>query len=390
MRLILFVITTQENMGDLALCQEWIGDLTREEYRFAFILSANLAQFVDPADTCFLFDPRVDVGDAIADAASRFRPDAIILASNSFWNMRNQRGAKFGHFPPQLYTLGIPLLSFDPFEMHFRTKVPHSDKSFEFPAIPPGVWALRYMSRSSSDPYARHFCTRQVFAAARTESRDKILRRFGADPGKKTVVFPVSENRLRSIMKSFHLYYLHLARLFSFEEFANVQFLVVSPTPVPGLRHASNVIHVPHIPFHEFLSLVAAADVYLSDSLISCMVNGFHLAVPVMLLVNTEKSSSLARGTFLDECFFPYKVFPYGFTEVCDQLVEKFEIQGCFVEAEILNEQECRTKLGELLFNSASYAQVSRRCQAWKNSRLALPAPRQVFEEILEISRQSR
>ena len=127
MRRILFVVTTQQNMGDLALCQEWIGDLGREAYRFGFVLASGLTQFVDPADTCFVFRPWIDAGETILQVAAAFRPDAVILASNAFWGLRNQRGARFGQFPEQLYHLGLPLLSFDPFEIGFKTRVPHGD-----------------------------------------------------------------------------------------------------------------------------------------------------------------------------------------------------------------------------------------------------------------------
>jgi hypothetical protein len=40
MRRLMFVVTTEENMGDLALCQEWIGDLGRSHHRFAFVIAA--------------------------------------------------------------------------------------------------------------------------------------------------------------------------------------------------------------------------------------------------------------------------------------------------------------------------------------------------------------
>ena len=48
-------------MGDLALCQEWIRDLKREECRFAFAVSSNLTKFIDKTDTCFQFQPWIDV-----------------------------------------------------------------------------------------------------------------------------------------------------------------------------------------------------------------------------------------------------------------------------------------------------------------------------------------
>ena len=134
-------------MGDLALCQEWIGDLGREECRFAFAVSSNLTKFIDKADTCFEFQPWIDVGDTFLLAAAIFRPDAVILASNSFWGMKNQCGAQCGQFPEQLYRLGVPLLSFDSFEMGFSTRVPHANQSIRVRACPSrGVEHARYVA----------------------------------------------------------------------------------------------------------------------------------------------------------------------------------------------------------------------------------------------------
>jgi hypothetical protein len=305
------------------------------------------------------------------------------MASNSFWSMRYQRGATFGRFPEQLFGLGVPLLSFDPFEMAVRTRVPITGAEFEFPAVPPSVWRLRYMSRASSEFNARHFCTRNVFSRARLQPRDQVLCKWGADPRKPTVIFPVSENRFKSILDSYRHYYLHLARLFSLPRFADVQFIVVSPGAIPGLRHAANVVHVPLVPFDEFLALVAASDLYLSDSLMSCMVNAFHLAVPVVLLVNSEASEPLAPGTFLHNRFFPYKLFPLGFSDVYEKLVARFEIEGCFREAEVLDTNDFQQTLEQMLFDADAYRAVRERCSAWKRARLSLPAPTAILDEIL-------
>ena len=113
-------------------------------------------------------------------------------------------------------------------------------------------------------------------------------------------------------MKSFPLYYLHLARLSAFTEFEEVQFLVISPRPIPGLLHALNIVHLPHVPFSNFLEIVAASDVYLSDSLISCMVNGFHMGVPVMLLSNRTGAWGSLRVRFSMGSFFRTRSFPIG------------------------------------------------------------------------------
>jgi hypothetical protein len=384
MRRVMFVVTTQANMGDLALCQEWINDLGRIDFRFAFVLAPNLNRFIDPQDERFFFQPTVDVGATIAAAAANFRPDAVIVASNSFWNIPNQRGAAFGRFPDDLYGLGVPLLSFDPLELGFRIGVPFTKYAVEFPAIPPTVWRLRYMSRSSIEPNARHFCTRQVFEQARARPREEILKRWGGDPAKRTVIFPFSSDRFRSITDSYPLYYHHLGRLFSHQRLTEVQFMVVTPHPAPGLQQARNVVHVPHVPFPDFLGLIAASDVYLSDSVISCMFYAHHLTVPAMLLMNSAKSAPLAPGSFFGNRFFPYKVFPIGFMEVCDELIDRWEISGCFIESEVLDIEESAGNLDSLLSDTELSRQVRERTRAWRQARLSLPRPRQTLEEILE------
>lgn len=384
---VLFVVTTEENMGDLALCEEWMGDLG-EDSRFGFVLCENLAQYVSDRHDCYRFDKDVDVADTIHRAVRDFAPDAVIFASNSFWNIRSQKGAVFGRFPLEAIADGIPVLSFDPFEGGFRTRLGLSEKSVDFPSIPKEVWRLRYMSRASDDdPMARHFCTRAPYERARATSRARVLEAHGADPSKKTVVFPVSLNRLNSILAAYPRYYMHLARLFGMGDLRDVQFLVIRPRPIPGLGHAPNVIDIPLVRFETFLEIVAASDVYLTDSLISCMVTAIHLAVPTVLLSNSGRRTDLESGSFLDGNSFPYKVFPYGFTDICESLVERFEIRGCFEEVEVLDARAFASTMSGLLFDEEIRDAAVARCRSWKESRLALPSPRQTLESILHEAR---
>jgi hypothetical protein len=383
LRRLLFVVTTRENMGDLALCEEWIGDLGREEFRFAFVLAPELTRFIDPADAQFWFFPEHDVGDTIAEAAKQFRPDAVVLATNSFWTIPGQRGAVFGRYPEQLFRLGVPILSFDPFETGFRATVVPVNITIEFPAVPPHVWSLRFVSRDSAAPNARHFSTRGLVARARDLPRADVLRAQGADPRKRTVVFPVSRNRYAAICESFPEYYEHLARIFAHPAVREAQFVVVSPEAISDLDRLPNVVHVEHLPFNDFMRLVGASDLYLTDSLISSMISGLQLGVPVLLLVATLASASRARGTFLERGFFPYKVFPYGFTEICDALAERFELRGCVREAEVLDVDACAAEVARLLFDTPERHTVLASCAAWNSARAALPSPRQAFEDIL-------
>jgi hypothetical protein len=383
MRKLLFVITTDENMGDLALCQEWIADLGRADFDFGYVLCQRMAPFIDPTDVQFFFDPDVHVAETILAAARVFRPDAIIFASNAFWNIRGQKGASFGVFPLKVHQAGVPLLSFDPFEIEFETRVRQTGARIRFAAVPPSVWALRYMSQSSAEPNARHFCTRSIFAGAREAKRDQVLARWGADPAKRTVVFAVSENRYAFIRRYYPEYYRHLARLFASPAAEGVQFAMISPRPIPELARSPRALSLPLIPFQDFLELIAASDLYLADSLISCIVNAFHLAVPAMLLANTEKSRALSQGSFLRDSFFPYKIFPYGFTEVCDAIEVRFGIAGCYEQVEVLDRVDFGRRLRRVLFDPEVNRDMTGRCVRWKTERLTLPTPRATVDAIL-------
>jgi Family of unknown function (DUF6365) len=382
-RKLLFVVTTSSNMGDLALCQGWIRDIGREDFRYGFVLDARLAPFLDERDERFFFAPRVHVKEAILAAADRFAADAIVFASNSFWNLPGQAGARFGSFPLAAGDTPVPLLSFDPFELGFEMRLPGSDEAKTFAPVPEWVWALRYMSRVPDAPNARHFCASRIFDVARRRRRSETLARWGGDPAKKTVVFPVSKNRFDYIREHYPGYYPHLATLFARRPWDRTQLFVLSPSPIEEFAALVHVVHVPPVPYEEFLALVGAADLYLTDSLISCIVDAFHLATPALLLANSEKGQGLQRGSFLDGRFFPYRVFPYGMSEICETLERRFEIAGCFEVAEVLNAAEIGGKLETLLYDADTRERTAARCRRWRRDRQALPAPREIVESLL-------
>ena len=380
---ILFVVTSCANMGDLALCQEWIADIGRDDYRFGFVLSPELVPFLDPCDQRFCFDPEVHVRETILAAADELEADALVFASNAFWNLPGQAGARFGSFALEARDARVPLLSFDPFEVGFDLRLPGSDEAKTFAPVPEWVWALRYMSRRPDSPNACHFRADRVFESARRQCRAETLARRGADPRKKTIFFPVSKNRFEYIREHYPGYYPHLAGLFSRRPWDAAQLLVLSPEPIAELAGLDHVIHVPPVRYEEFLALVGAADLYLTDSLISCIVDAFHLAKPALLLTNSERSSGRQRGSFLEDRFFPYRVFPYGMTEICAALESRFEIAGCFEAAEVLDPDEVGAKLEALLHDDGTRGRTERRCRRWRRDRMSLPTPREIVENVL-------
>ncbi len=371
-------------MGDLALCREWIADLGREEFEFAFVLDRSLTSFIDSRDRCFSFAADIHVEETILRAAATVSADVIIFASNAFWNLGGQKGAEFGRFPLGVHRAGVPVLSFDPFEIAFDNVVPRLGKRTHFEPVPESVWALRYMSRSSERPLARHFYASRIWEAACRTSRAATISGVGGDPGKKTVIFPISKNRFDFITKFYGDYYPHLGRILAHSAPDRVQFIIVSPEPVPGLTETGNVIHVPFLPFDDFLALIHASDAYLADSMISCINHAIRMATPALLLANT-RTGEATRGSFLEHGAFAYKVFPYGLYEACDILEHRFEISDCYLQAEALDVTAAAEALDSLLYSGALRSELIQQCHHWRANREALPTPRQTIDDILSM-----
>ncbi|MGA8496780.1 MAG: DUF6365 family protein [Xanthobacteraceae bacterium] len=383
MKNLLFVVTTSANMGDLALCRDWITDIGRDDFRYGYVLSEQLDRFIDARDARFYFAPEVDVKNTILAATERMQADGIVFASNAFWNLPGQRGAEFGRFPIGPGEIDIPIMSFDPFEVDFEIQVPNETGVKKFESVPKWVWALQYMSRQTTGRNDCHYCAKRNLANPPEYSRRFASARWGWDTDTKTILFPISPNRYYYIRKHYPDYYSHLADQFSRRPWIQSRLVVISPEPVPQFRELSNVVGLSLVDYDEFLALTSAADLYLTDSLISCIVDAFHLGTPSLLLTNSEKSRALSRGTFLENRFFPYRVFPYGMWDICEVLKERFEIAGCFAEAEIFDGAGIASKTEALLFDHEARAAITDCSRQWRQNRLALPSARETIDFIL-------
>lgn len=383
MKKVLFVITTSTNMGDIALCQEWIADLGREDFSFGYVLCPPLKEFIDSRDSFFLYEDETPVKDSILNAVETFRPDALIFGTNAFWNLAEYQGAEFGKFILEPDDVEIPVLSFDPFEIGFEHVMPQSGDKVPFSAVPDWVWALRYMSLTPKSPNARHFCTQKAFQTSKNRTRPEVLSKWGIDPKKRTVLLAISRDRFEFIQQHYPKYYDHLADLFSNVSDRDAHFLIVLPEKIDAFASLPNATQLPFVKFEDFLDLIAASSVYLTDSFISCIVNAFHLGTPSLLIHNTPSSEPLSPGSFLDSGFFPYWVFPYGMVEVCEKLDGLFGIHDCYLRAEVLDPEDFQAKIEALLRDSGTRSELENACREWKRERLALPSPRVVLEEIL-------
>lgn len=242
-RHLLYIVTSEENMGDLALCMDWVASLGRRRYRHAFVLGARLRPYVDPADRCFVFERAVPVGHTIVAAAREVGADAVILATNSFWNLPGQAGAEFGRYPPQLADLPCPLLSFDLYEGAISTSLPGTEVEVVFPSVPPSVIALRYYSTGARPgDNARHFRL-PAAAADLADTRRQVFQRLRLDPERKLLLFPVSRDRHQAIRARFPLYYPYLSTLLAALPAERVQVLLLTPEPMP--EFGDNVLQLP-------------------------------------------------------------------------------------------------------------------------------------------------
>ena len=379
---VLFVVTSSENMGDLALCQEWINDLGRVHHTFGFVVHRDVAPYIDPADELFLYEYYIHVKDTILEACEAFAADALIFASNSFWNLPGHFGASFGEFILEPGDVEIPVMSFDPFEVEVRYQMHQSPDEVRFSGIPPWVWALRYMSIEPQTPNAVHFTLKPRAFSESEALREEMISRWGGDPQRKTIMFPVSQNRWAFIKEHYPRYYEHLAGIFE-QLPPSVQVLALSPREVVEFSHLPQVVQLPLLKYQDFHDLVAAADLYLTDSYISCIFNAFMLATPAVVLHNTERSRPLAPGSFLEHDFFPFKVFPYGLTDACAQLEAAWGTAGCYHQLEVLDTATVVEGLMEMLTEGPVYQKVVQQMRVWQDAHKAVYTPTEAMQAIM-------
>lgn len=371
-------------MGDLALCQDWIEDLGREEYCFSFAVAESMVRYIDKADRCFIFRKDYSVKQTILEAVASFDPHVLIFATNAFWNLSGYTGCRFGEFVLQEGEVDIPVLSFDPFEIGFTHILPQTGVEIPFPAVPDWVYALRYMSVEKASPNALHFYSERIFERSAQTDPAAVITKWKGDPDKKTIFFPMSKDRFYFIKEHYPGYFAHLAEIFSAFSSGEVQVFTLFPEQVAEFAALRQVIPLSLVPYADFLSLVNAAELYLTESFISCMVTAFHLETPALVLINSEKSRPLAVDSFLGGHFFPSRVFPYGMDQVCLRLEQLFEAAACYAKAEMLDNEEVVSTIRELLQAGGPAVQQIAACREWKRRRKEqLPAPHTLINNVL-------
>lgn len=382
---ILFVVTSKTNMGDLALCINWIMDLGRKDYSFGFVFDAEFVKYVSDEDSYYIFERSKNIKQTILEAVVQFSADAIIFATNSFWNLPGYIGCKFGEFILNKGDVSIPVMSFDPFERGFNHVMPQSGSVISFSAVPGWVYSLRYMSIKPLSANAYHFYSESVYNKSILTDPAQTILKWNGKSGAKTIFYPLSKDRFNSIEILYPDYFKYLATIFNDLAADNVQIITILPKKIKDWQNLSNVTILPAISYHDFLSLISSSDLYLTDSYISCIVDAIQLETPALLLINSEEAGPLAENSFLRGKIFPFWVWPYGMRRVCVELERLFDLKECYAKAEILDRGEVLHSIRDLLFNKQRQNELTGNCRKWKDKRKeSLPTPKYVFENIME------
>lgn len=412
-RRLLFVVTSDKNMGDLAFCHEWAKSIGREDFEYCTVLGQGLRGFADPRDACIYFEKHRHVRETVREAAEAFQPAAILFATNSFWNMDDQAGAEVGFFDHTLTDLRVPLLSLDVYEGEYVVETPWT-APVSYPVVPDYVWALRMMScpRAGDARNVRYFCMAGSAHYIGRAPDPGLFQRHGVPDAPYRVLFPVSRDRYHAIQGLFYDYFEYLAKVFEGLAGDGVQILALCPEPVPQFARLDNVVHVAPAQFEEFMQLVTACDGYMTDSIISAMLHAVYVATPTLAMVNTctsfeqlppQSRAMLHSGwlheergepwdpnrqpiekVYVCEKMFPCMVFPYGQYGMVETLLHRYGLQDTFKRAEMFDYDAFQAGIYDLVTSAPARAGLIARCEAWRTARLGNPSPRAALLDILE------
>lgn len=403
MQRILFVITTNVNMGDLSLCLEWVNELGRKEFQHAFVLDRSLQHIIQSEDTLFFYEQDRHVKESILEAVSTFTADVMIFASNSYWNIRGQKGAETGKWDKEILNLNIPLLSFDPLEGLTELYIDLWDRRASYPPLPENIWRLRDSPNTSSTSNIRHFRILKRFEQLTDKRKHEILKGLGVDIKKKTVFFPVAKNCYLDSRKVFYDYYAHLARLFHECRTEAVQFLVLAPEKIHEFDNCMNVIQIGHQSNDRFVEILKASDIYLTDcGVASSLLHAMSSSIPSVLLRNSYNSLDKIRGdnkplmefsqkkmsgkiSFISDKLYPYQVFPYGMVDLFNYFEKIYHTEECYLPVEVFETDNFSNKIRSLLSDTQTRRSLIKNCDELRSLFMKLQSPASIIEEVLSL-----
>lgn len=423
MHRVLFIITSDSNMGDLALCSFWSRSLGRERYTFIYLLPQLVSKFVDPVDVFVHYQPKQHVRDAISGAVKRFLPDVVIYATNSFWSIEGQAGAEFGQFVPLPDDCTIPVCSFDPICGQYGEQSPLLESEVVFEGVPDNVISLRFTPKKQHADGVRHFHFPHVFEQPDRLIRQQFLESLGLDGLKQLVLFPMSANRTSTIRGIYYDYYWYLAHLLGKCDPTRIQFVVLSPIQIREFDALSNVTQVPLVNPEAFCNLVQYSNLFLTDSAFSTLMLACWSGVPAVHLQNSyekidDTGISLSKGhlryrlrrawacfanksiytlsafgkhlfsippgkSFWQDDIYRFQVFPFGFFDLCTTLESRYGYASCVTAMEIFDDNEFAATIEGILFSESRRQSFENASRQYRAECRELPTPADIMNELL-------
>ncbi len=398
---LLFVITTNSNLGDLAFCLEWVTELKREDYRHAFVIDRSMQKFVNKEDTLFFFESHLHIKDTILKAVSEFKANIIMFASNSYWNIAGQEGAVRGIWYEEILSLDIPILSFDPMEGLSVLYIHLWDIQIDFPPVPENVWCIRPSPNTPDAPKTRHFRILKRFEQIPENRKGKILRNVHKNLNKKTVFFPIAKNCYYDCRKIFYDYYSHIAVLLKSCENLDIQFLVLAPEEIEEFKPCNNVIQIGNQPYERFIDILKSSDIYLTDcGIANSFFHAMSSSIPSIVLSNSydsldnlpgihETTMKYSQGeksekrSFIFDGLYPFKIFPYGMVELFKHDEKRCHIKGCYRNVEVLEVNDFANAIESLLFDKSTRESLMHKCSELKSLFMKSQSPASIIKEVL-------
>ncbi len=157
---------------------------------------------------------------------------------------------------------------------------------------------------------------------------------------------------------------------------------VPSDSAIAGVRAVS----VPNLGRQAFTDLLAAADLYLTDNLISgAMAQAATIGTPVLALVNAgPRSGGTAVDRQMDELYpgwdFPYIVNPFGWVDELGPVLDRNPYLEAVPTAEFYHPVALREAISTQLSEGADRSATT----ALAELRLRVPSPASAFAPVLD------
>lgn len=275
MKKILFVVTSNQHMGDLAFCHEWIEELGNTNFQFAFLIDRSLKKFIHHCEQFFYYDPANDVRDEVFRSTQNFSPDIVIYASGNGWDLKGHKGGDSHEMLNEdIINTDIPLLAYDTKEGYQKTFLEKyknhpffGNKNIRSPKISKYFISLRNSPINRQTTKVKYYKIEKRFIKLERKEKDKILSSFGINKDIKTVLFSIAKGNYTVISKLFYDYYDHLAGLFRSCDSLPVKFVVVTAERLESFDLCRNVIQIEPLDYDQYLSLLKSSDLLLSDTI---------------------------------------------------------------------------------------------------------------------------